>query len=110
MAVAACGSTISDAECLQDRECSSDNVDWYVDAQVRCQPMIEQQARYGDRWGTGGGDRMWDAITVNAPDYKTLRYRGTNVEFQNGIGAWQRMNYSCFYDPVNKVVDRVVVN
>lgn len=33
-----------------------------------------------------------------------LSYVGDKVEFQNGFGAYQAMNYTCDYDPVHKRV------
>ena len=76
-----------DDKCLEDRECASDKSDWYIDAHVRCEPLIAQYAKYDIRWGSGWGDKMWSRITIRAPGYKTLRYMGSNVEFQNVFGA-----------------------
>lgn len=98
----ACGKSAED--CLKDLDCVADKTDWWSGADVRCASHIEARASYSARWTEGFLEWKFDRVALQPPEYKTLRFTGNKVEFQNGFGAWRRMDYVCFYDPVDEAV------
>ena len=106
LGLVACGGP-SDEDCLKDRECASDR--WVAEADAYCAPHIERYAKYSHKWTTGFLGMKFDRITLVGPKYREVRFVGDKVEFQNGFGAWQRMDYSCIYDPKNESVIQVDV-
>ncbi len=102
MILAACGKSAED--CLQDLECVANNTEWRAEADVRCASEVAARAKYTARWTDGFLENKFSRVSLQPPEYKTLRFTGDKVEFQNGFGAWMRMDYACFYDPVEKTV------
>ena len=98
-----------DTECLQDPDCVAGKTNWMTDADNYCAPYIESWAAYDYRWTDGWLDSKFDRVGVIPPKYETLRYTGSEIQFQNGFGAWMRQNYECVYDPINKNVVSVDV-
>ena len=92
-----------DEQCLRTKGCAADRTGWKIDAQVYCRPQIENLARYSYEWTDGWTESKFDRLIV-AFDHKSILYQGSKVNFQNGFGAWQRMRYSCRYDPINELV------
>lgn len=93
-----------DEQCLRDKGCAADRTDWMSEAEVYCGRRIENLARYSYEWTDGWLEPKFDRLIV-AFDHSSILYQGSKVRFQNGFGAWQRMQYNCRYDPIN---DRVL--
>lgn len=98
-----------DLACLKDVECAADKSGWGFDAERKCKPLVERLAKYTARWTDGWLESGFDTVRLQPPDFKTLQYIGSKVEFQNGFGAWQRMHYTCVYDPINEEAKSVNV-
>ena len=105
----ACGSGKSAKDCLKDLDCVADKTDWWSGADARCASHIEARASYSARWTDGFLELKFDRVSLQPPEYQTLRFKGNKVEFQNGFGAWRRMEYVCFYDPIDQTVMSVEV-
>ena len=88
-------------DCLRDLDCLSERTKWRLSAEKVCVPGIEARAQYNARWTEGFLGTKFDMVGLMPPDYDTVRYSGSEVEFQNGFGVWQQHGYSCVYDPVN---------
>ena len=73
-----------------------------ADAILNCIPLIERLAKYGYEWTDSLLGTKFDAYQWKNRHAGTLIYSGDKVKFQNGFGAWQRMNYWCSYDPAVK--------
>ncbi len=97
-----------DEQCLREPGCAADNDDWLFDAGYDCGRQIENLAAYDYDWINSRVDRRFDQLMVQS-DQKSILYLGDYVRFQNGFGAWQRMSYSCKYDPINQRVLDVAV-
>ncbi len=91
-----------DDQCLKDAQCASERRDWLRAAVGPCGRMIENQSAYDYKWTTGPGERF-SGVEVQ-PSGQQIMYYGSNVRFQNAFGAWQRMNYTCLFDPIEKQV------
>lgn len=91
-----------DAACLRDAKCASERRDWLSSAVGPCGRLIENQAAFDYDWTTGPGGRF-DGVQVQTSGQQ-IRYYGSNLRFQNGFGAWQRMNYTCLFDPIEDQV------
>ena len=98
-----------DEACLRDADCIGDKSSWRIEAEISCSPHIENQAAYSHEWTDGWADPKFSRFATQF-DGKAIRYSGDKLKFQNGFGAWQRMSYSCLYDPINeRVLDVNVV-
>lgn len=62
------------------------------------------------RWTTGFLERKFDRVAVMPPAHTKLAFVGDKAEFQNGFGAWQRVRYTCIYDPLSESVTSVTVS
>lgn len=91
-------------ECLKDLDCTADRTLWRLHAEDACQPLIEGYALYSARWTDEFGESPFDRVAIKPPNYRTVEYSGSAVEFQNGFGAWRQQRYSCEWDPVNEEV------
>ena len=92
-----------DEQCLHTRGCAADRTDWMSEAEVYCGRQIEDLAHYSYEWTDGWLEPKFDRLIV-AFDHKSILYQGSKVRFQNGFGAWQRMQYNCRYDPITERV------
>ena len=99
----------SDIEWMQDPDCVVNKTGWMTDAVNECAPYIEAWAAHDYRWTDGWLGSKFDRVAVMPPGYKTVKYSGSEMQSQNGFGAWIRQHYSCVYDPVNKRVVTVDV-
>ena len=98
-----------DEACLMDADCIRDKTSWLSRAGFFCSPHIEDQAAYSHEWTDGFIEPKFSRF-VARPDRNAVHYFGDKLKFQNGFGAWQRMSYSCLYDPINeRVLDVNVV-
>lgn len=68
----------------------------HVDAEVTCQYLIENHAKYDHEWTSWTALEKW---LWGDKKKGTIKYGGDNVKFQNGFGAWQKMYYWCTFDP-----------
>ena len=98
-----------DLNCLKDIQCASNKSNWQSAADRTCRPYIENLAEYSAKW-TDGWDSIFDWVVLQPPDFKTLKYTGSKVEFQNVFGAWLPMEYECVYDPINEKVKTASIN
>ena len=67
--------------------------DFHSTAEAKCPRHIENMAKYDFEWTDGVLGYKFER--ASALGRGLVRYSGSNVKFQNGFGAWQRMNYSC---------------
>ena len=95
---------VAERECRMDSECWGDR--HWVDAETACRPFVEQQARYRHEWTDGFGESKFPKWSFTELDGSSgmLVYEGSAVRFENGFGAWQRVYYSCYYDPRQETV------
>ena len=96
-------------QCLRNVDCIIENTSWLANADSKCKTHIENYARYDYKWTNGWIDPIFASVSTKPPDYKTALYIGDAVQFQNGFGAFQRMGYSCEFDPIGGEVITVVV-
>ena len=90
------------ADCSQDAECWGQK--HWVDAETRCAPHIENMARYDYDWTDGVLGWKFDQWRWGGREAGIMTYRGDNIKFQNGFGAWQRISYECDYNTETKIV------
>ena len=90
-------------------ECVADKFIWWREAEAVCAPVIESLAEWSARWTDGFLENKLETVMLMPPDYEQLKFQGSKVEFQNGLGAWRRMNYLCTYNPIDKVITDVGV-
>ena len=101
---AACG---DDAECRQDAQCWGDK--HHFDASYDCESYVEAQALYDHDWTNGWLDDKFPYWHWEDREAGIMTYTGSEVKFQNGFGAWQRMIYQCSYDTEIKTVVDIYV-
>ena len=100
---------------LEERDCRLDDDCWgkkhHAQAELKCPPLVEQYARYRYEWTDGV--TVWKFPKWSFADLDgssgLLVYEGSQVEFQNAFGAWQRMYYSCYFDPERETAVSVSV-
>lgn len=97
-----------DEQCMRNAQCAVDRTHWTSGADVYCREHIQNYAKYDYEWTDGWAEPKFDRIVVQS-DGKAIRYLGSSLKFQNGFGAWQRMRYSCLFDPINDIVYDVSV-
>lgn len=98
-----------DMACLRDIDCLANKTSWQSAGGLACESLVEDQALYSARWTDGLAESKFSKVALQAPTYKSFRLLGDKVEFQNGFGAWQRMRYTCEYDPINELALTVQV-
>lgn len=97
----------TDAECKKDFGCWFDRHN--IDAQIKCRPVIESQAKYQFEWTDGMLEQKFPDGGWIDKKKGVIFVRGDKVKFQNGFGAWQIHTYQCSYDPATKQVVGVIV-
>ncbi len=76
------------------------------EAEYHCSNAIENRARFQSKWVNGWTEPRFQGITWRKGERKEILMFGNNVMFQNGFGAWKRIDYSCTYNALaNFVVD-----
>ena len=75
-----------------------------------CRDAIERHAKYQFEWTDGLFGSKFSRFSWKNKSDLTLIYVGDKIQFQNGFGAWQNMQYRCDYDPVNKKMLSVFVS
>ncbi len=89
--------------CRADLQCWGDKHS--LRATRPCQLVIEQLARYDYEWTDGWGSKF-KKMAWKDRKAGILTYFGSEIKFQNGFGAWQKMSYACDYDTnTEKVLD-----
>ena len=76
-----------------------------TEAEVKCPRHIEDLAKYDYEWTDGVLGMKFTTARDNGGGLVT--YGGDEVKFQNGFGAWQKMNYSCTIQVNNLAVIEV---
>ncbi|MFJ4395881.1 hypothetical protein [Pseudomonas sp. NPDC089396] len=104
----------SQKDARREAVCRSSAVCWgeryFGNAEVDCAPAIERMAKYSARWTNEGLHMKLSQYRWLDSERAYVSYIGDKVEFQNGLGAYQAMTYTCNYDTVNKrVIDIKVV-
>ena len=89
-----------DLVCRQDLQCWGDKHS--LDAILTCQPLIESLARYDFKWTSGLFGSKLERWRWDDREEGSLSYRGDEVQFMNGFGAWQRIVYWCHYNPATE--------
>ena len=74
-----------------------------------CQPIIESLAKYDYEWTDGWFGTKLKSFRWKDRKEGSLSYKGDEVKFQNGFGAWQRVIYWCHFNPANGYAE-VMVN
>jgi len=75
-----------------------------ISAGMTCSRKIPKLAKYDHKWT----DEMFEAkfshykSDISSPGVLTVL--GDKIKFQNGFGAWMKMEYWCKYDTQNRVV------
>lgn len=92
--------------CRNSLQCWGDKHSLY--ASTACAPQIEAQAKYQAEWTDGWLGSKFDQFRRGTTPTSVI-YMGNQVKFQNGFGAWSRMQYECEFDPESKRVLRVHV-
>ena len=97
-------SVIDEETCKQDLNC------WYdkhgAKMKVACGNAVERLAKWDYEW-TAWLTR-WRGTRWHNKESGVMRTWGDEIKFQNGFGAWQRMNYFCNYDPTTGRADAIV--
>ena len=91
-----------EAACRFDLQCWGDKHS--LRATRPCQLAIENLALYDYEWTDGLLGTKFDRFSWKDRKTGTLAYRGSEIKFQNGFGAWQRLSYWCDYDPNTQTV------
>ena len=92
------------AECREALNCWAE--EHKIDMLLACDPIIESHAKYDFEWD------VWNKYQYSSWHDKEkgiISYKGDGIKFQNGFGAFQRMNYGCVYDGVNQKLLDVIV-
>ena len=95
-------------DCITDLQCARERDDWRIAAEILCGRQIEDLARFDYDWTNGFGEPKFSRIALAGTD--ALLYKGDRLQFQNGFGAWQRMTYSCIFNPIDEHVIEVAVD
>lgn len=92
-----------DDQCPTNLQCWGEK--FKHEAEAYCPSRIERLASYDVRWTDSFYQRKMSAWRWKDKEKGTLTYVGDKVQFQNGFGAWQNINYECDLDPTkNKYV------
>ncbi len=86
-----------DLSCRQDIQCWDER--HIAGATAVCQDLIERTAQYDYEWTDGLLEHKFQSWRWDNQTEGTIAYTGDLVKFQNVFGAWQRVTYSCYYDP-----------
>jgi hypothetical protein len=91
------------ANCLADLNCSSSR--FKQSAEQQCGSILEDKARTAAKWdyqiGSGSGSQyagLLDRAAWVNEQKDIIGYYGNQVKFQNGFGAWMRINYECIFN------------
>jgi hypothetical protein len=93
--------------CEGDLQCWGER--FVRDASRACKKPIEEQTKYTVKWTNWWVDPIVSRWNWLDQEHGTLKYWGSDVEFQNGFGAMMSMWYRCDFDPATKTVLNVEV-
>ena len=98
-----------DAECIEDRKCAKVRSmnEWFIKAKAICTDLVSGRATYAHRWTDGIKDKFPSVVWLHTD--KKVRISGSYIEFQDQLGGWHKMSYTCTYDPISKAVTDVTV-
>ncbi|WAP69317.1 zinc ribbon domain-containing protein [Jiella pelagia] len=82
--------------CRDDIQCWEDKKEFA--AAIACQPRIEGLAKYDFKWTDGFFEPKFSKFAWNSKKKGIVAYWGDTIQFQNGLGAWQKHSYKCIYD------------
>ena len=91
--------------CKVNLQCSGDK--YQSAAEVECRQRLDAQAKSIAKWdfklGEGGLlDFLLQRFSWVDDSKKQIIYFGDKAKFQNGFGAWQRVEYQCVFDTQTK--------
>jgi len=81
-----------------------------ISAGTKCSIKIPKLAKYDYEWTDGFLEVKFPYYKKQVSSQGVLTVLGNKIKFQNGFGAWMRMEYWCDYDTVNRVVVDYGVN
>ena len=67
-------------------------------AGVWCQEPVESLAKYDHKWIDGALEPKFSRFQWRKKSEGIIRYRGDQIQFQNGRGSWIRHTYWCDFD------------
>lgn len=95
-----------DTRCIQNDDCLAKRHE--RDANRQCKPFVERFAKYDFRWTGSIFDRPFFSFYIDRRE-RTIRYAGSNIEFQNGFGIWQKYRYECLFSfQLEKIINAAV--
>lgn len=102
-----------EANMRQEEVCRAELNCWsrrhMLHAAAACKRGIEAQAKWQAEWTDGASRPMFSRHAwANEPDGHIV-YFGNQVKFQNGFGAWRRVDYACTFDTRSRAVVEVSV-
>lgn len=70
-------------------------------AHVICKDKIEEKAKYDYRWTyDNGSETIFNSFKPKGTKTMII-YIGNAVMFQNVFGAYKKIGYYCYYNPIN---------
>lgn len=75
-----------------------------LDAYAQCAMAVENLAVHGVEWTDGLLDGKFHSARCHDRAALTVLLTGQKARFQNAMGAWQPMRYTCIWDPRQRVV------
>ena len=78
--------------------------EYFGAAEWDCAKAVEKEAKWDFEWLDGMFTFKFDRYKTTVETPGVLVVLGDKLKFQNGFGAWTRMNYSCHYDGPNERV------
>ncbi len=85
------------------------NAKWLMDkyeisAGTTCSREIPKLAKYDHKWTDGMFETKFAYYKKDVSSPGVLTVLGDKIKFQNGFGAWKKMEYWCDYDTIRKTV------
>ncbi|WP_067986188.1 hypothetical protein [Neptuniibacter pectenicola] len=99
-------------KCQSDFDCWASSMPGINRASWTCDKLIEDSAKYQAKWLDGSHYPKAYNPKALGKNYHGLviGYGGSDVLYQNGFGAWRRMNYICWFDTIqNKPIDLYII-
>ncbi len=75
-----------------------------ISAGLLCSREIPKLSKYDHKWTDGWYETKFSHYKNEVSTPGVLTVIGDKIKFQNGFGAWMKMQYWCKYDTQNKIV------
>ena len=89
---------------LTPEKCAFQNAYGYI----QCSDAIEEAAKYQYEWMTHQSNRFSKYVWKEGTANRQILAHGDKVRFQNGFGAFRRVEYVCIFDLDTEVAEAVV--